>query len=179
MRMVMVPLLIVFFADIATAQTQLAPPESPNIIVIKKSWTKRRFRPGWDRFDEQLNRTPSVDQREPGVFKGSGQGTQDISLRRRSGPVIEGYVYKATVKNTGSRTVKRFGWDYTITDSGGENTTHHQFYTRVKIAPGKKKTVSRFVRTPPSRTVDAGNKMAEDVIINYVEYEDGSVWRKQ
>lgn len=137
--------------------------DSSSIVVTKKSWSQTRFRPGWDNFEDIIS---SPDKKRP----------------RRSRRVIEGYTYRAWIKNNGSKTVTVIGWDYTFKNTEQDEPTHHQFFSRVTIEPGKQKDVSRFVPVPPTRTVDArnaGKEMIEEVIINYIQYEDGTVWRKE
>ena len=73
------------------------------------------------------------------------------------------------------------GWDYVFTDPGDQQTTHHQFYDRAKISAGKSKLLSRFIPAPPTRTINAdgaNSKLVEEVVINYIEYQDGSKWRR-
>jgi hypothetical protein len=60
--------------------------------------------------------------------------------------------------------------------------THHQFYSRVDIRPGKHKEVYRFAVTPPTRTVSAASgdsRLIQEVIVKVVQYKDGSVWKLQ
>lgn len=140
--------------------------DSPEIVVTKKSWRQTRFRPGWDRFPEPV--LPDSNRQSP------------TNVRRRPTRVIEGYTYQASIKNNGDKTIIMVGWDYIFKNTEQSEPTHHQFYSRVKIEPGKQKDVSRFVPAPPTRTVDArsiGQKMIEEVVINYVEYEDGTKWK--
>ncbi len=132
---------------------------SPEIIVVEKSWSKTRFRPGWDR---QIIFNPEANPTNPGRTE-----------RRRMGRPVEGYTYKAKVKNSGKKTVVLVGWDYTFTDSDSKKQTHHQFYTRIKIASGKQKEIAQFTRVPPTRTVSATSVIVEEVVINYIQYEDG------
>lgn len=148
--------------DTFTARLLIHFSDSPGIIVTEKSWRKTRFRPGWDRFEEPANNS---NRNRP----------------RRPPRVIEGYTYKAKIKNKSEKTIVVVGWDYTFRHSEDEKPTHHQFFSRTKIEPGKEKTVSSFVAAPPTRTVSAssaGRDMIEEVIINYIKYEDGSVWKK-
>jgi hypothetical protein len=141
------------------------PPPSPEIVVVEKSWSQVRYRPGWDR-QIPLNREPNPT--DPTRME-----------RRRTGKPIEGYVYKTKVKNLGQKTVVLVGWDYVFTDSESKKQTSHQFHTRIKIAAGKKKELAQFTREPPTRTVNISSTITEEVIINYIEYEDGTVWRRE
>jgi hypothetical protein len=93
----------------------------------------------------------------------------------------DGYYYSVTFRNDGTRPVKALIWDYTVASpEAPESLTHHQFFNRVDIRPGKHKEVYRFSVTPPTRTVSAGkpdSHLIEEVIIKAVQYKDGSVWK--
>lgn len=143
----------------------VSPQHSSEIVVIEKSWGQIRFRPGWDR---QITLNQESNPREP-----------IRNERRRMGRVIEGYTYKAKVKNISRKTAVLVGWDYTFTDSQSKKQMRHQFYTRIKIGAGRKKELVQFTREPPTRTINVNSALIEEVVINYIEYEDGTVWRRE
>jgi hypothetical protein len=153
---------------VATGQAPGASSDSdpPDVIVLKKRWHKSRLRPGWDRFND-----PSI----PG----------DPNRTPRRGPITAEtprYTYEATIKNVGTKTITVLGWDYVFTDPDDNEETHHQFYEQSRISPGKQRVLSKTVPTPETRTVDADKadkKLIEEVIINYIRYEDGSIWRRK
>jgi len=148
--------------DVFAARLSIYDSDSPRVAVTKKSWHKTRFRPGWDSFEDMANRNTRPAPRRPAR-------------------VIEGYTYTAKIRNNAEKTITVVGWDYTFRYAENEKPTHHRFYSRVKIEPGKQKAVSRFISTPPTRTVDAraaGQKMIEEVIVYFIEYEDGSIWKR-
>ena len=180
MRNLLVPLLLISFVDATAAQTKHPPPEATDIIVIKKSWHKSWYRPGWDRFFEPTYRGPAADGGELGS---PNRATRGAPIDRgRAAPSREGFTYEATIKNTGKKTVKAVGWDYVFTDPQDKQANHHRFYHRTRIEPGKQTSLSKFAIQPPTRTVPANSddkKIVEEVVINYVEYRDGSIWRKQ
>lgn len=148
-----------------SAEQNVSLQQPPEIIVVEKSWIKTRRRPGWDR-QIILSQDPNP--------------TNPVRNERiRMGRTIEGYNYKAKVKNISRKTVVLVGWDYTFTDSESRKTTSHQFYTRIKIGAGKKKEIAQFTRVPPTRTISANSIIVEEVVINYIEYEDGTVWRRE
>jgi hypothetical protein len=138
---------------------------SPEIVVVEKSWSRIRYRPGWDR---QIPLNREANPADPTRME-----------RRRTGRVIEGYAYKAKIKNLGQKTIVLVGWDYIFTDSESKKQTSHQFYTRIKIAAGKKKELAQFTREPPTRTISISSTITEEIIINYIEYEDGTIWRRE
>lgn len=139
------------------------------IIVIKNSWARFRYRPGWD--NQSIPNQAGTLSRNPNTVPNPN--------RRRLPRVIEGFTYKATVKNISQRTVVEVGWDYTFTDPESKKVSHHEFKSRIKIKPGEKKELTKHVGEPPTRVVSAagaGKGMIEEVRIKYVEYEDGARW---
>jgi hypothetical protein len=157
----------------ATAQAQAPDQKQSGIVVIKNSWMKGVREPSMVRpiFD------PNPRARNPA-------GTRDDPLqqmRRRMSMRVEGYFYKATIKNLGTKAVKAVAWDYTVAiPDDPKSLTHHQFYSRIKIGPGKHKEIYRFAMGPPTRTVAAVKgdaRMIEEVVVNAVQYADGSVWK--
>jgi hypothetical protein len=139
------------------------------ILVLNSSWDKFRYRPGWDRqsIPDQAGSLPT------------GPNTVARPNQRRLARVIEGFVYKATIKNTSQKAVTLVVWRYTFTDPVSKKQTHHEFQSRIRIKGGEKKELSKYVKEPPTRTISAdggGKEMEEEVRIEYIEYEDGSSW---
>ena len=92
------------------------------------------------------------------------------------------YRYRIELKNRGSNAVKTVFVDYqTSLASDPDNFTHRQFACSVTIKPNHSKQVEAFSNLPPNRVVSAVNPdkpMIERVIINRLEYADGSVWQR-
>ena len=98
-----------------------------------------------------------------------------------------GYQYKLTVKNSGAKIITAIGWDYTFIDAvERKEIARHRFRSEKRIKPGKQRRLTEFTTAQPvgvidARTLDAKGKhrpFTERVTINYVEYADGSVWRR-
>ncbi|HEX5732365.1 MAG TPA: hypothetical protein VF131_05985 [Blastocatellia bacterium] len=166
------------FLFLNTAVAQQSPDES-SIIVVKNSWSKMRYRPGWDRqsVPERYGNPSDPNSLDPGRVN-----REMAAARRRLSRVIEGYVYKATFKNTSSKTVVLIGWAYTFIEPEDKKETGHQFVNKIKIKKGQKKEVSAFIAQPPTRTVSAqqaNNEIEGKVKVNFIKYEDGTVWRER
>lgn len=89
------------------------------------------------------------------------------------------YFYHLEIKNVGTRKVKSFAWEYQ--SSGVSDPSDRQFYCAVNAKPNDKKTFDLLAPLAPSRVVNAtsaGEKTDKKglVVINKVEYEDGSIW---
>ena len=90
------------------------------------------------------------------------------------------YFYHLEVKNTGSRAIKSFAWEYE--SSGVPDPSDRQFFCVVNAKPNQKKQFDLFTPLAPSRVVDVtaasekpGNSKGV-VVINKIEYADGTAW---
>ena len=175
--MVVVVGFLLIFGGFNTGQAQAQAPkdQQSGITIIKNNWKKgvrggdmgrSIYEPSQPRSRNPANEDPFQRMRETG---------RRMRLRE------DGYYYTVTFKNDGTRAVKALIWDYTVASPGDpESLTHHQFFSRVDIRPGKHKEVYRFAVTPPTRTVSAAkpdSRLIEEVIVKAVQYKDGSVWK--
>ena len=170
---------LLIFGGIKTGQAQAQAPneQQSDITVIKNNWRKgvRGGDMGRSIYDPSQPRSRNQANEDP--FQGMREAGRRMRLRE------DGYYYTVTFRNDGKRPVKALVWDYTVASPGDpESLTHHQFFNRVDIRPGKHKQVYRFAVTPPTRTVSASkpdSRLIEEVTVKAVQYKDGSVWKLQ
>ena len=105
----------------------------------------------------------------------------NASLSGRPASTI--YFYRLQVKNFSAKVVKSFAWGYQ--PAAESNPFDRQFFCVVKTKPSENKEIELFSPLAPSHVVDAmkaGTKTektsANTVIINKIEYLDGSVWQR-
>jgi hypothetical protein len=193
-------LLVSSYAAFAQPATQSS--DSPQLAVLKYSWSKERV--GWERdpfggpienFDEMRVRARNekriLDAKRGGnsaeVNKLERDARSDqalISEIHKNTPARYGFVYKTSVRNDGTKTIKSIDWDYVFYDAATKTELgRRQFSSLEKIQPGKTKELKFFIKGPPTRTisVDALNKnekmnLGEAIVVVRVEYDDGSVW---
>jgi len=78
-------------------------------------------------------------------------------------------------------------WEYQFQDPANpQMIARRQFLCGVSIAAGKGKELEGFTLSGPSDVVDVktlanntGNQFKENVVINRVEYADGSIWQRK
>lgn len=100
---------------------------------------------------------------------------------------VDGYAYQVKVRNTSAKVIEVLFWEYQFIESSNPaNVTRRQFLCGLKIKPDKEKEVESFSVSGPGGTVSAeslGNKSEnlyqEKVLINRVEYADGSIWQRK
>jgi len=97
------------------------------------------------------------------------------------GSDVEGFKYKAVVRNNARRAVRAVEWEYRFVRlADGALVSSHRFTTSARIKPGKTKELSAFSVTPPTRLLDAASAnggragLAEQIAIRAVVFEDGS-----
>jgi hypothetical protein len=198
--------LLFLACTLAPAQTQGPPPaaDTPDLAVVKFSWSKERI--NWERdpfggpnesFDEmrvRMRNERRIQQAKSGgsqmelnrIEREARTDSALIEAMRQKSPPRYGFLYKLTVRNDGAKAVKEVDWDYVFTDAAtGQELGRHQFASGEKIGPGKKREFSYFIPSPPTRTVSAHalsrkerEGLSEQVVVVRVLYEDGTVWQR-
>lgn len=188
-------LLFIPLIDVSAQSSQAS--EAPDLTVSKKNWRKEIHHPALtsDPFranDEQaeLQRVQkdnsirnSVRVREGNTPLPAVRNTKPMPTES-DGPQVW-FVYRVTVKNSGTKTIAALEWDYLFFDSEkAERVGQHSFRHRIKIRTGKTTELIGHSTKPPSSVIDAtrakngDTHLSEEVIIRRIEYEDGSVWQR-
>jgi hypothetical protein len=100
---------------------------------------------------------------------------------------VDGYAYRAKIQNASKKVIEVLFWEYQFIDpSNAGAVVRHQFLCGVNIKPDKEKELQAFSLSGPSDVVSAlslGNKSGirfqERVVINRVEYSDGTIWQRR
>lgn len=107
--------------------------------------------------------------------------------RARKSKPMEGFAYRIKVQNSDTKVVEIVFWEYQFHDPANpELVARRQFLCGVSIAPGKGKELEGFSLAGPSDVVNvktladnAAKPFVEKVLINRVEYADGSIWQRK
>src|SRR5215216_4204684 len=96
---------------------------------------------------------------------------------------MDGYAYRIKVQNSTTKVVEIVFWEYQFHDPADPNlVARRQFLCGVNIPAGKGKELEGFSLSGPSvvnvKTLDSGG-FKENVLINRVEYSDGSIWQRK
>jgi len=98
---------------------------------------------------------------------------------------IDGYLYKIKVQNPGPKVVEAIFWEYQFHDPANPDlVARRQFLCAVNIGAGKSKELEGFSLSGPSdvvdvKTLNSGTPFKEEVLINRVEYTDGSLKQRK
>lgn len=181
---------------VIASQNQTAPQQPPDLEVLKFSCGEYQARSSMIRSvqypDEGGNEPIRINQQrrvEPQEVinnrdmaeRRAELRTTDVNARLSTQKSAKTYFYHLEVKNTGARAIKSFAWEYEST--GVPDISDRQFYCVVNAKPNDKKEFDLYTSLAPSRVVDAaaaGEKPDKNskgvVVINRVEYADGTTW---
>lgn len=177
-------------------QTPTVDREEPDVSVVKFSWSK--FRPNNDLIrgasdpGPSLNEPVSMQRSPPKNEPQELRNRRDIQERRAQLAIAENaaksgssgrqqdyYILRLEVKNVGTNTVKSIVWEV---QPEGEPADHdlRQYVCATKSKPNDRKTFEMLSPSAPLKVVSADKKAQEGkVVINRIEYADGSVWKRK
>jgi hypothetical protein len=101
---------------------------------------------------------------------------------------VDGFAYQVRVQNTSKKAIEVLFWEYQFVDppDAAANVTRRQFLCGVNVKAGKNTELQAFSASGPSHAVStgslgngSGNRVKENVVINRVEYADGSIWQRK
>lgn len=177
-------------------QEQLDDQRDPRLVVLKFSWAKEvQIR--------EINRVvpdsgPPTNEpmpiNEARDSQGDVRNKRDLATRRAelddnerkmsdsSQKRSNSYRIHLEVKNEGSAIVTSFIWEYQP-HAAPSDYKPKQFVCVVKAKPDERKKFDFVVPFAPVKVVNANPKSGKpddgEVIINSVEYDDGSVWKRK
>jgi hypothetical protein len=141
------------------------PTVPPDVAVLNFDWKYA----GYERAEtvKQNETIPSTD------------ASTSYKISRKQIYVFK-YTAKATLKNTGAKTIKAVWWDHIFTDlKEQKELKRYSLQSRQQIVPGETQTLAREVGIDPkdnTRFITTGKQTVE---ITKIEYTDGSVWRQK
>jgi len=105
--------------------------------------------------------------------------------RTNQGEPVDGFAYRIKVQNAYTKTVEVVFWEYRFQDPANpDQLSRRHFLCGVNIGTGKSKDLEGFSRLGPSDVVDvntlnSGTPFKESILINRIEYTDGTVWQRK
>jgi hypothetical protein len=184
----------------ALSQSQINTQDRPDLIVVKFSCNRyengghmiRSVQDPGPPMNEPISINPPVRSNEPQEVKNrrdmqerrADMRAAEINASLSGRPVSKIYSYRLQVKNASSKVVKSFAWEYQ--PSAEPDPLNRQFFCSVKARPNENKEIQLLSPLAPLGVIDAskaGDKPAKNsdarVIINRIEYVDGSFWQRQ
>jgi hypothetical protein len=199
MRFFALVLFITAASIVAPAQTSAPPQDAPAIKILKLRWShyynhfsRNNSSVEMDDGERRARRRHNAGSMasRPGAMRDDPYGSLDSPIASdpsmigagRRDEARAGYSYVAEIENTGAKAIKAIEWDYVFIEPATQNiVSHHRFQTSVKIAAGKEKKLTGQSLAPPDRVIHVNapdRPLTEQVIINRIEYADGTCWQR-
>ena len=191
--------LMMLFVFGSASSLSLAQDAGSDLTVLKFSWEKETIRrrasmasiASQDELVQQSQRDRQLaaarnnnDRLASTRIERENEMRDQANAKANQGRSIDGYRYKVTLRNDGTKTIKSVDWDYVFIDQAAQQlVARHQFTSDETIKPGKTKEVYVLYLIPPVRTVSAERLASkeplpytEHVVIARIKYSDGSTW---
>jgi hypothetical protein len=179
MKLFFLLLLIVFFP--ALQQTER---EEPDLQVVKFDWVKEKPHHSPMIRGAQNPTGPVTSNVSDGRDLGSRKAeirTIDKRAAAASEKPADSYHLRLEVKNTGPNVVRGLVWEYRPT-AGPEDYQSKRYLCALQVKSKEKKVLEVWTPYLPVKVISAkeGKDLLKDgtVIIDQVEYTDGSLWKK-
>ena len=172
--------------------------EPPNLTVLEKKWTKEVLHgggntnplaPNEDYIRQTRADKAAIEARDRSLPNQPTESRMPIVSRqalRVPMSRMDTWLYRVTVQNTGSKTIKAIDWEYQFLDPATNQVMgNRRVVSGTKIGPGKTKVLQRRSTRQPTIVVKADqldkkypNQFDERVVIYRVYYTDGSKWER-
>ena len=178
--------------------------EGTPVVVVSSKWFKDRqvFTPTSDasapaaamipqnkNFEKNRRANTSPGERDPNLDTIDGRSAaMDRAVQQSREPKpIDGFAYRAKIHNASGKLIEIIFWEYQFKEPmDSAAVSRRQFLCAVSIKPEKDKELQAFSLSGPSDVVSVdtlakkpGNAVEEKVLINRVEYADGSNWQRK
>jgi hypothetical protein len=166
--------------------------DTAKVDVIKFNWNMYSHEYEGSLLPLNTNSARRPTRSNPSLEKTVEQRSRDLTIVERSlaksgEPMPSNfYLYELKVKNSDTKTIKSLLWEYQASNkSKSPNVFIRQFICAEKIKSNDSKTLKTISFLPPVGVVDASDlkdkdqrKYVMDIIINRVEYTDGTIWQR-
>jgi hypothetical protein len=179
-------LLLVLIAFTLTLQQQTVDREEPDLLVVKFSWAKDKQKVSVIRGAQN----PGGPITTPIPSGASDHNSRIVDLRsmekkaEKSAAVapLPSYQLRLELKNTGTNVVRSLAWQFKPT-AMPEDYEPKQYLCALQVKPKEKKLLEIWTPYAPVKviSVDERSNALKDgeVVINKIEYTDGSVWTRR
>ena len=199
--LLLLPLLLTPLSPLQNGAVEVAP-----LNVVGAKWTKTRQRvampdtrgstpaaaitPADKNFARNRRINDPAGVRDPNADTvDTRSAALDKAVREARGQTVEveGYAYRVKIQNASQKNVDVVFWEYQFEETANpSNLTRRQFLCGVQIKGGKEKELQAFGGSGPAGVVSAEslakgapNPFAERVVVNRIEYADGSIWQRK
>src|ERR1051325_6079731 len=200
-------LLFVFGLVTSTSNAQTAPAndEKLPVVVVSARWLRDRQAgdkavssatspaPAITRetrnFERQKRINDPVGMRDPNAdtIDTRASELERIVQQSRAAEPVNGYTYQLKIQNVSPKIIQNVFWEYDFIEAADtRNVTRRRFMCGGEIKPDRQKDMEVFSLVGPSEVVsvkslakDSTQKFRAAVLINRVEYSDGTSWQRK
>jgi hypothetical protein len=138
-------------------------------------------------FEKNRRANTSPGERDPNLdtIDGRSAALEKAVQESRVPKPVEGFAYRAKIHNASSKLIEIVFWEYQLKESADSTSMlRRQFLCGVSIKPERDKELQAFSLSGPHDvisvdTLSKKNPVEEKVVINRVEYADGSIWQRK
>jgi hypothetical protein len=150
---------------------------APAMIAANKNFEKQR----------RVNDPAGVRDPNQDTLDGRSAELDRIVNQSREPQPVDGFTYSVKVQNGSGKSIQTIFWEYQFKESAHPtNVTRRQFLCSARINPDKGKDLQVFSLSGPSNVVNVkslskapASQFLEGVLINRVEFTDGTFWQRQ
>jgi hypothetical protein len=175
--------LLVLIAFFPTPQ-QVVQREEPDLLVVKFSWAREKQRSRVIRGAQNPGgpiTTPIPDNRDLGSRR-TDLRIMDKRAVASAEKAADNYQLRLELKNTGATVVRSLIWEFRPT-AGPDDYQPKQYLCALQVKPKEKKLLNIWTPYLPVKVISADERKNAlkdgTVVINQIEYADGSVWKKR
>jgi hypothetical protein len=203
--LLLLPFLLLF---VSPGQNAAKSDEGSSVVVLSFKWAKSRqtiekldststtaptaaMIPADRNFERNRRANDPAGVRDPHADTIDGRSAaleKSVQEARTPQPkAVDGFAYRVKVKNASAKVIEIIFWEYQFKETANPTTlARRQFLCAVNIKADKEKELQAFSLSGPSDVISvgslsnkSGNLFEEQVVINRVEYADGSIWQRK
>jgi len=198
-----------YFLLLGVSLLLISPPQvsdTSSVVVVSFKWSKTRqpmekievanSAPAAAMIPQNKNFQRNVRVNDPVGARDPNQDTIDgrsaaieknvQAARTPQSKPVDAFSYKVKFENTSAQGIDIMFWEYQFIDRVDPTVvTRRQFLCAANLKPGKEKELVAFSLSGPSvvnvntLAKNSENPFDEKVVVNRVEYGDGSIWQRK
>jgi len=177
-------LLLLAFA--LTLQQQTVDREEPDLLVVKFSWAKEKQKVSVIRGAQNPGGpivTPIPDARDHDSRINDMRSMENKAANSAAeASRLPSYQLRLELRNTGTTVVRSLAWQYKPT-AMPEDYEPKQYLCALEVKPKEKKLLELWTPYAPVKVISVDERSnalkGGEVVINKIEYSDGSVWTRR
>ena len=136
---------------------------------------------------KRVNDPAGVRDPKADTLDARGAELDRIVQESREPKPVDGFAYQIKVQNASTKPIRNIFWEYRFRETAKpDNVARRQFLCSVQVKPDKQRDLQAFSLGGPSDVVnvrslakDANKQFEATVLINRVEFADGTFWQRK